>query len=144
MNPFSRAYVQKRGGTVSPPMVITVSPSSDSTVSGTITISATISGGAAVAGVKFNFNGVQIGSEDTTSPYSVSLDTTAYGSGSYAITAVVRDVNNVITVSDPVSITVNNVTTSPDLIVTALNYSAGVFTATVKNQGSASASGTIN
>ena len=144
MNPFSRAYVQKRGGTVSPPMVITVSPSSGSTVSGTITISATISGGAAVAGVKFNFNGVQIGSEDTTSPYSVSLDTTAYGSGSYAITAVVRDVNNVITVSDPVSITVNNVTTSPDLIVTALNYSAGVFTATVKNQGSASASGTIN
>ena len=144
MNPFSRAYVQKRGGTVSPPMVITVSPSSGSTVSGTITISATISGGAAVAGVKFNFNGVQIGSEDTTSPYSVSLDTTAYGSGSYAITAVVRDVNKVITVSDPVSITVNNVTTSPDLIVTALNYSAGVFTATVKNQGTASASGTIN
>ncbi len=150
MNPFSKKFVPFKGSILPPepsPLTITISPSSGSTVSGTITISATVTGlvgRVTIAGVKFNFNGIQIGAEDTTSPYSTTLDTTIYGSGNYTITAIVRDSNGGVTVSDPVVITINNVVTSPDLIVTALNYSAGVFTATVKNQGSASATGAIN
>ncbi|MBP7953545.1 MAG: hypothetical protein KAZ14_00080 [Nitrosomonas sp.] len=150
MNPFSKKFVPFKGSILPPepsPLTITISPSSGSTVSGTITISATVTGlvgRVTIAGVKFNFNGIQIGAEDTTSPYSTTLDTTIYGSGNYTITATVRDSNGGVTVSDPVVITINNVVTSPDLIVTALNYSSGVFTATVKNQGSASATGTIN
>lgn len=144
MNPFDKSYVPKRGGVVVPPMVITLLPSNGSTVAGTITVSATVTGGAAVAGVKFNFNGVQIGSEDTTSPYSVSFDTTAQADGAYSLTAIVRDVNGVLTTSAVSTINIDNVVSLPDLVATNLAYSAGVFTATVKNQGSASASGTIN
>jgi len=117
MNPFSKKFVPFKGSILPPepsPLTITISPSSGSTVSGTITISATVTGlvgRVTIAGVKFNFNGIQIGAEDTTSPYSTTLDTTIYGSGNYTITAIVRDSNGGVTVSDPVVITINNVVT---------------------------------
>ena len=45
-------------------------PASDATVSGTVTLSAAASDNVGVAGVQFKLDGVNLGAEDTTSPYS--------------------------------------------------------------------------
>lgn len=76
-----------------PPTVAITAPASG-TVSGTITVSATASDvGSWVAGVQFkethlNSNNVSvtnnIGSEDTTSPYSISWNTSTVTNGGYS------------------------------------------------------------
>ncbi|PYV42491.1 MAG: hypothetical protein DMG09_02430, partial [Acidobacteria bacterium] len=55
-----------------PPTVSITSPSSGSTVSGTITVTASASDNVGVAGVQFKLDGANLGGEDTSSPYSVS------------------------------------------------------------------------
>ena len=54
------------------------------TVSGTVTLSATAidnAGGSGVAGVQFKLDGAKLGTEDTSSPYSVSWNTTTLANG---------------------------------------------------------------
>lgn len=61
----------------------------DSSVSFTATSSA--NGGASLEGVKFYIDSTLIGSEDTSSPYAVTLDSTAYSEGSHTLYAVARN-----------------------------------------------------
>jgi len=98
-----------------PPTISITSPSSGSTVSGTITVSATASDNVAVAGVQFKLDGANLGVEDTTSPYSISWNTTAVSNGSHTLTATARDTSGNQTTSNSITITVNNViaTTPP-------------------------------
>src|SRR3989344_1040099 len=94
---------------VTPPTVSITSPTNGSTISGSATtISATASDNVGVAGVQFKLNGADLGSEDTTSPYSISFDTTIETNGSYTLTAVARDAQGNQITSSPVSVTVNN------------------------------------
>src|SRR5437762_711214 len=98
------------------------SPTSGSTVSGSITVNAsvTIIGSALVAGVQFKLDGANLGSEDTSSPYSVSWNTTSVGNGSHRLTAIARDAAGNRTTSSPVSVTVSNAdTTPPSVNITA-------------------------
>ena len=61
-------------------------------LSGTVTISASASDNVGVAGVTFLVDNVVIGGgEDTTSPYSVSWDTTSGSNGVHTIVARARD-----------------------------------------------------
>jgi subtilase family serine protease len=92
-----------------------------------------------VAGVQFRVDGANLGAEDTTSPYSVTWNTTTASNGSHTLTAVARDAAGNTTTSVAVTVTVNNAGPSPlpDVIVTSLSYASGVFTSTVKNQGTA-------
>src|SRR5439155_1063186 len=55
-----------------PPTVSLTAPSDGATASGTITVSANATDNVAVAGVQFQLDGANLGSEDTTAPYSVS------------------------------------------------------------------------
>src|SRR5439155_1726067 len=71
----------------SPPTVSITSPSSGSTVSGSITVTASASDNVGVAGVQFKLYGANLGSEDTSSPYSVSWNTTGASNGSHTLTA---------------------------------------------------------
>ncbi len=91
-----------------PPTVSITSPTSGSTVSGTIPVSASASDNVAVAGVQFQVDGNNLGAEDTTAPYSVSLDTMALSNGSHTLTAVARDTAGNTTTSSPVTVTVSN------------------------------------
>ena len=91
-----------------PPTVSITAPTSGSTVSGSITVSANASDNVAVAGVQFKRDSVNIGGEDTSAPYSVSLDTTTLTNGSHTLTAVARDTSNNATVSAGVTVTVDN------------------------------------
>src|SRR4029079_15833069 len=61
------------------------------------------------AGVQFRLAGVNLGSEDTTSPYSVSWNTTTASNGQHTLTATARDTANQATTSSTVTVTVNNV-----------------------------------
>jgi len=74
-----------------PPTVSITSPISGTTVSGTITITASASDNVAVASVQLPVDGANVGAADTTSPYSFSLDTTKISNGSYNLTAVATD-----------------------------------------------------
>src|SRR5207245_4895822 len=76
------------------PTVSMTAPTSGATVTGTITVSATASDNVGVAGVQFQLDGGNLGAEDTTSPYSVTWDTTTAAPGSHTLRAVARDAAN--------------------------------------------------
>ncbi len=69
---------------------------------------ATAADDTGVVGVQFRLDGAPLGAEDTTSPYSVSWNTTTASAGQHALTAVARDAAGNILTSSPVTVTVNN------------------------------------
>ena len=125
-----------------PPTVSITAPTSGATVSGTaVTVSTTASDNVGVAGVQFKLDGANLGAEDTASPYSVTWNTTTATNGSHTLTTVARDAAGNTATSAAVTVKVNNTGPSPlpDVIVTSLSYASGVFTSTVKNQGTGAA-----
>ena len=104
------------GDTTVPSVAIT-GPTNGATVSSTFTVSATASDNVGVAGVQFKLDGQNLGAEDTSSPYSVSWNTTSVPNGLHALTATARDAAGNTTTSSSVSITVNNVTQSFDFSI---------------------------
>ena len=91
-----------------PPTASITNPGPGQSVSGTIAVSANASDNVGVVGVQFKRNGVNLGAEDTTGPYSVSWNTTTVANGSYALTAVARDAAGNSTASSPITVTVAN------------------------------------
>jgi len=63
-----------------------------------------------VVGVQFKLDGANVGAEDTSSPFSISWNTTTATNGSHSLTAVARDAAGNSTTSTAVSVTVNNTT----------------------------------
>ncbi|HEY6414592.1 MAG TPA: Ig-like domain-containing protein [Acidimicrobiales bacterium] len=106
-----------------PPTVSVTSPANGATVSGTITVTANASDNRGVVGVRFRLNGVNLGAEDTTNPYSVSWNTTGVANGSHTLTAVARDAAGNTKTSASVTVTVNNAppadTTPPTVSITS-------------------------
>jgi hypothetical protein len=88
--------------------VTITSPPSGARVSGTITVPARATTPLGVSAVQFKLDGVDLGAEDTTDPYSVSWDTTTASDGWHTLTAVARDSAGFQYVSDPVTVTVAN------------------------------------
>jgi hypothetical protein len=84
------------------------SPPSGARVSGTITVPASATTPLGVSGVQFKLDGVNLGAEDTTAPYSVVWDTTTAADGWHTLTAAARDSSGFQYVSDPVTVTVAN------------------------------------
>jgi glutamine amidotransferase PdxT len=95
------------GGDTTAPAVSVTAPAAG-TVSGTVTVSATASDNVGVAGVQFKVDGNNIGSEDTSSPYSISWNTASVSNGSYTLTATARDAAGNQTTSTAVTVTVQN------------------------------------
>ena len=91
-----------------PPTVRITSPASGATVSGTITVTADASDNVGVAGVQFQYNGINFDREDTSPPYTATAFTNNVSDGTYTLTAVARDAAGNRTTSDPVTITVSN------------------------------------
>ena len=59
-------------------------------------------------GVQFQYNGVNLGAEDTSAPYAVTAYTTSVPNGRYTLTAIARDAAGNRTTSAPVTVTVSN------------------------------------
>jgi len=91
-----------------PPTVSLTAPAAGAGVSGTVTVNATASDNVGVAGVQFKVDGVNVGAEDTSSPYSIGWDTTAMSSGTHVISAVARDAAGNTTTSGTRSVSVSN------------------------------------
>ena len=96
------------------PVVSIAAPTSGSTVSGSVTITATASDNVGVTKVVFAVNGGNLG-EDASAPYSYAWNTTGTANGSATVSATAYDAaGNTKTAS--VTVTVNN--SSPLVILT--------------------------
>jgi hypothetical protein len=111
------------------PTVALSAPANNATVSGTVTVSATASDNAGVTSVQFQLNGVNLGSADTSAPYSLSWNTTGAGNGTHTLRAIARDAAGNTTTSGTRVVTVNNAstdTTAPTVSLTAPSSNASV------------------
>ena len=73
------------------PQAALSAPASGATVSGSLSVSATASDNVGVVGVQFKLDGVNLGTEDTSTPYEVTWDSTTASNGAHSLTAVARD-----------------------------------------------------
>ena len=98
------------------PTVSLTAPADGATVSGTVTISASASDNVGVVGVQFKVDGVNVGAEDTTAPYSIAWDSTTATNGAHTIKAVAKDAagNTASTAGRSVTVS-NNVVTTPTI-----------------------------
>jgi hypothetical protein len=96
-----------------PPSVSLTAPTTGSTVSGSTTVIASASDNVAVVSVQFQLDGTNLGSPITTSPYSVTWDTTTAGNGAHQLTAVARDAAGNSTTSTITTVNVNNSGSDP-------------------------------
>lgn len=104
-----------------PPTASVTAPSAGATVSGAVTVTAVATDNIGVTGVQFKLDGANLGGIDTTSPYSVSWDTTAAPNGAHTITAVASDAAANSTTATPVGVTVdNNVADTTPPVISAL------------------------
>jgi hypothetical protein len=112
--------VMNTGADAVPPNSVAItSPSPSSTLSGTVTITATAADDIGVAGVQFRVGSVDLLPEDTTSPYSIALNTTAFPNGPTTLLAIARDAAGNVTTSASVPVTIANVLTGVDEDATA-------------------------
>jgi len=118
---------QAGGGDTTPPTVSLTAPTAGATVSGAVTVSATASDNVGVAGVQFKLDGANLGTEDTTSPYSITWSTTSTTNGTHTLSASARDAAGNQGTATNVSVTVSNAapgdTTAP-FVPTGLSATA--------------------
>jgi len=112
-----------------PPTVSITSPLNGTTVSSTITVSATATDNVGVVGVQFQLDGANVGAEVTAAPYTLSWNTATASNGLHTLTAVARDAAGNTATATAVSVTVGS--TSPLIsTVSASNVSSSGATIT--------------
>ena len=83
-------------------------PASGAYLRGGVTLAANASDDTAVAAVQFRVDDLNLGTEDTAPPFTLSWDTLKIADGTHALTAVARDAAGNSAVSAPVPVTVVN------------------------------------
>ena len=125
------------------PSATITAPTGSAPLSGTVTISANASDNVGVSGVTFLVDNVVVGGgEDTTSPYSVSWDSTTVPNGVHTILARARDTSGNTGESLPVSVTVSN--TQLAGLVAAYSFDEGTGTTANNSSGQANTATLIN
>jgi len=111
---------------ITPPAVAISSPTVDSTVSGTVTVTASATDNVGVNKVEFYENGV-LRAAVNAAPYSYSWNTLAVTNGSYSLSARAYDNTGNSAQSTDVSVTVNNAdSTMPTVAISSPSTSATV------------------
>lgn len=91
------------------PTVAIVVPTNDSTVSGTVNITATATDNVAISSVRFNIDGVNFGDPiPGPGPYLIPWDTSTYADGTHEIIAVATDTSGNQKVSAAVDVEIAN------------------------------------
>jgi Concanavalin A-like lectin/glucanases superfamily/Domain of unknown function (DUF1929)/Bacterial Ig domain len=125
--PSNEASVAVSSDTM-PPAVAITAPADLSTVSGTVTVTATATDNVGVSGVQFRLDGTNLGAEDVSPPYSVSWNTTTATNGTHVLTAVARDAAGNQQVSAQTTVTVSNAAQTPPGLVAAYGFNEGTGT----------------
>lgn len=120
------------------PTVSVTAPAANATISGTQTITAATTGSVAIKNVQFKLDGSNLGTADTTSPYSIAWNTTSVANGNHTLSAVVTNTANVTATATNVVVAVNN-PTAPTVSFTAPASGATVSGASVPVSANASA-----
>ncbi len=96
------------GGVATPPNVSMTSPAPNATVSGQTTISASASDPYnSIIGVQFLLDGSNLGAEVTSSPYTLTWDTSSL-SGAHTLAGIAYNSAGLNATSAPITVTVNN------------------------------------
>jgi hypothetical protein len=90
------------------PVVALTAPVSGAYLRGGVTLTAEASDDTAVAAVQFRVDGLNLGSEDTAPPFTLSWNTLKIADGTHTLTAVARDIFGNTAASAPVGVTVTN------------------------------------
>jgi hypothetical protein len=106
---------------VTPPIVSITAPLANVTVKGKIKVAAKASDNVGVAGVQFKLDGQNLGSEDTSSGYSITWNTSRASNGLHILTAVARDKAGNLTISGPVIVTVVGGTGAADTLAPTIS-----------------------
>jgi polysaccharide biosynthesis protein PslG len=120
-----------------PPTIFITSPAPSSTVSKTITVSASASDNVGVIKVEFYVDG-SLETTDTSSPYTFSLDTTTLPDGSHNLTAKAYDAAGNIGTAPNITITVHNADTTPPSVSITSPTSNTTVSSTITISASAS------
>lgn len=91
-----------------PTCSITVPATDAQLVGASVTLTAAAADNVGVAGVQFQVDGANVGSEDVASPFSITWDSTTVDDGQHVITAVARDAAGNTKTSDGVKVTTKN------------------------------------
>lgn len=104
------------------PVISITSPASGATLTGVTTFLCTATDNVAVAGVQWKIDGINLGAEKTTAPYSlVNFDTASIATGNHTLTATARDTSgNLQTAS--IGIIISN--TTPDVTNPVVNITS--------------------
>ncbi|MGB4833571.1 MAG: Ig-like domain-containing protein [Candidatus Moraniibacteriota bacterium] len=108
------------GDTTAPTGVAVTVPSNGATVSGNQTVTAICSDNVAVANVQMLLDGSNLGAADTSSPYSITWNTTGTSNGSHTLSARCTDTSSNQTTSSTISVTVSNTDTTAPAAPTGL------------------------
>lgn len=127
-----------------PPTAAIVSPHTNSTVSGTIIVTADASDESGVAGVQFLLNGMDLGSEDATEPYSIAWNTLGVANGSYTLRARARDMAGNQGESEDVTVIVFNPQPLPSDLIAAYSFDEGSGTTVADASGNGNTGVLIN
>jgi len=88
--------------------VAVTAPTANASIVGTTTLTATATDSTGIKNVQFQVDGANVGTADTTSPYSASWNSTTVTNGAHTVTAIATNTAGTITTSTPVTVTVNN------------------------------------
>ncbi len=125
-----------------PPTVAITSPTNGSTVSGTITLSATASDNVGVTSVVFKVDTTKLASL-TSSPYTASWNTATYANGSHTVSATASDAaGNLKTAT--ITVTVSNVSVKSPTATTSAASSITTTSATLNGTVNPNGSSTTN
>ncbi len=104
------AFQTNNTSDTTPPSVSITSPAAGATLSGAVTLAASATDNVGVTSVQFQLDGVTLGSALTSSPYSMSWDTTTASNAVHILTAQARDAAGNVGTSIGVSVTISNST----------------------------------
>ncbi len=122
-----------------PPAVVTITqPTAGQSLSGTVSVTATVDIPAPVANVQFFLDGLALGAAVTSAPYTVSWNTTTALNGSHTLSAQATDVNGNVTKSAPVTVTVSNASTCFTVDVNTVAHGKGPVTSAAFHTASSS------
>src|SRR5262249_29344852 len=127
-----------------PPSVSMTAPPGGSALSGAaVTVSATAADNIGVASVQFILDGTNLGPRLSSSPYTITWNTSAAVNGAHTLTAVARDAAGNAATAAAITVIVNNApppdTTPPSVSMTAPANAATVSGAAVPSSASAPA-----